>query len=370
MAAVGLAMAAAALSCLPAAADLTVFFDPAQVATLVSTGATSDTVSSEDYLFTYTRDKAFTGGVGLTNPIGRPVRVEWPEGVEAQYVTSGTNTGKARITVRRADGGVFDLISFTARLLANAGAGRAIEIVPFRNGKEPLNDPLFFDVSGSYGNEFSYDTSPNYLGSTAALTNYDAYVISLTLDYALTALTLQSPHVNHAPTDIGLANASVLENDPVGTAVGSLSTVDPDAGDTFTYALVGGVGGLDNGSFSVVDGELFAETTFDYEARSTYSIRVESADQDGLSTQRVLTVSVLDVDEAPVFQGLTGPIDGNVVLSWSSVTNHTYTIYRSTNLGAGYSILASNVPATPTMNVYTSPAQGLEPRFWTISTIP
>jgi hypothetical protein len=56
-----------------------------------------------------------------------------------------------------------------------------------------LNDPLFFDVSGSYGMEFSYDTSPNPLGSTAALVNYDAYTISLTLDYALVALTLTDP---------------------------------------------------------------------------------------------------------------------------------------------------------------------------------
>jgi hypothetical protein len=37
-----------------------------------------------------------------------------------------------------------------------------------------------FDVSGYYGNEFSYNTSANYLGSTAALTNYDTYVINLT----------------------------------------------------------------------------------------------------------------------------------------------------------------------------------------------
>ena len=58
---------------------------------------------------------------------------------------------KAKITVRRVDGAVFDLTAFSAKLLANAGAGRAIEIVPFLNGQEPLNDPLYFDVSGNYG---------------------------------------------------------------------------------------------------------------------------------------------------------------------------------------------------------------------------
>ena len=174
-----------------ASAVVTVYFSPDQVATPAGAGVTSDTITCEGYAFAYTRDKLFTGGG--PDPIGRPVRVAWPAGVEAQYVTAGPNPGKAQITVWRVDGGLFDLTSFTAKLLANAGAGRAIEIVPLLNGQEPLNDPLFFDVSGSAGMEFSYDTSPNPLGSTAALVNYDAYVISLTLDYALTALTLTDP---------------------------------------------------------------------------------------------------------------------------------------------------------------------------------
>ncbi len=173
-----------------ARAVTTVFFNSSQATNLVSTNVTSDTIRTEGYLFTYTRDKLFTGGVGLTNPIGRTVQISWPAGLEAQYVTSGPNPGKAKITVQRVDGAVFDLTAFTAKLLANAGAGRAIEIVPLLNGQEPLNDPLYFDVSGNYGNEFSYDTTPNYLGTTAALTNYDAYVINLTLDYALVSLTV------------------------------------------------------------------------------------------------------------------------------------------------------------------------------------
>jgi len=184
----------ALLACLSpsiALAVVTVYFSPDQVATLVNSGVTSDQISCAGYMFTYTRDKLFTGGGSI--PIGRPVRVQWPDGIEAQYVTAGPNPGKAQIRVRRVDGGLFDLTAFTAMLLANAGAGRAIEIVPLLNGTEPLNDPLFFDVSGNYGNSFSYDTSPNPLGSTAALVNYDEYAINLTLDYALTALTLTDP---------------------------------------------------------------------------------------------------------------------------------------------------------------------------------
>ncbi len=364
---------ATSLECLlpdPATAGTTVFFAPSQIATLVATNTTSDTISSEGYLFEYTRDKLFTGGVGLTNPVGRAVRIPWPDGVEAQYVTTSTNN--AKIIVRRVDGAVFDLTSFTAHLLANAGAGRAIEIVPLLNGEEPLNDPLFFDVSGNYGNEFSYDTSPNHLGSTAALTNYDAYVINLTLDYALTALTLESavPNVNHAPTEIVASNVSVMENEPIGTLVGTFSTIDPDAGDTFTYTLVAGAGSEDNALFSWNGSDLMTEASFNYEVKSNYSIRVQSTDQDLLFTQMVLAVTISDMNETPAFLGLEASSGSNVVLRWSSVTNHLYALRSSTNLLTGFSVLKSNITATPVMNTYTDSVHGLPMKFWQITTEP
>lgn len=205
------ALLGALLSLLPAAAGavVTTYFDPSQVATLVNEGVTSDTIACQGYLFTYTRDKLFTGGTGQV--IGRQVRVPWPDGLEAQYVTAGPAPTKASITIRREDGAVFDLTSFTAHLLANAGAGRAIEIVPLLGGEELLPDPLYFDVSGNYGMEFSYDTSPNPWGSTAALVGYDEYRVNLTLDYALVALAL---------TDA--SQASAVGDDPLAADGGGL----------------------------------------------------------------------------------------------------------------------------------------------------
>lgn len=126
-----LSVAWACLLPLPAVTGTTVFFDSSQAAALVSAGTTSETITSEGYLFTCTRDKLFTGGVGLTNPIGRTVRVPWPQGVEAQAVTSGPSPGGAKLVIQRVDGKVFALTSFTARLLANTAAtGANIEIMP------------------------------------------------------------------------------------------------------------------------------------------------------------------------------------------------------------------------------------------------
>src|SRR6185503_15941486 len=85
----------------------TVLFNISQTTNLVTSGTTSDTISSEGYLFTVTRDKLFTGGAGLTNPIGRFLRVHWPDGLEAQAVTAGPNPSGARITIKRQDGEPF-----------------------------------------------------------------------------------------------------------------------------------------------------------------------------------------------------------------------------------------------------------------------
>ena len=59
--------------------------------------------------------------------------------------------------------------------------------------------------------EFSYDTSPNYLGTTAALTNYDAYVINLTLDYALMSLTVVDASIPPPVLAISQVNVGLLE---------------------------------------------------------------------------------------------------------------------------------------------------------------
>lgn len=188
----------------PASGGTTVFFDATQATHLVAEGTTSDTVRTEGYLFTFTRDKLFTGGVGLTNPIGRAVRVPWPVGLEAQAVTAGPNPGGARIDVSREDGQPFAIASFTARLLANtAGAGGAIEIMPMRNGEDGLPDPLPFNASGISGNSFSYDTPQ--------LAGYDAYKIKLYVDFALTRLTVIDASVPPPTLGIGRLDAQTIE---------------------------------------------------------------------------------------------------------------------------------------------------------------
>jgi ELWxxDGT repeat protein/predicted outer membrane repeat protein len=113
------------------------------------------------------------------------------------------------------------------------------------------------------------------------------------------ALTIAITNVNEAPTEITLSAASLAENLPAGTAIGTFATTDPDGEGTFVYALVAGEGSTDNAQFTIVGNELRAAVSLDYEAQASYAIRVESTDSGGLSVAKNFTITVTDVNEPP-----------------------------------------------------------------------
>lgn len=169
----------------PARAVTNVFFSPAQTTNLVATNINSDTIQTEGYLFTLSRDRLFTGGG--TNPIGRFLSVNWPDGLQAQAPTIGPNTGTgARITLTRVDGQPFDIGRFVFRLLASTtGAGAMLEIMPLVNGEDALPDPLMYPATGYYGQTFT--------NVTPELSAYDTYKLKLYVDFALMSLTAVDP---------------------------------------------------------------------------------------------------------------------------------------------------------------------------------
>ena len=112
--------------------------------------------------------------------------------------------------------------------------------------------------------------------------------------------------MNEAPTDIGLVGTTVAENAANGTQVGSLSTTDPDTGETFKYALVDNAGGrfdVQGGKIIVANGALL-----DFEGQKSHVIVVEVTDKGGtgLSFQKQFTISLTNENEAPTSVTLNG----------------------------------------------------------------
>lgn len=140
----------------------------------------------------------------MTNPIGRFLRIHWPEGLEAQALTAGPSPGGAKIEIRRADRQPFAIATFSAVLLANtAGAGGAFEIMPQLNGDDAVPDPYAYNASGFSGSRFTY--------VTPELSGYDAYKITLYVDFALTALTAVDASPPPPALEAGKTTAQALE---------------------------------------------------------------------------------------------------------------------------------------------------------------
>ena len=108
--------------------------------------------------------------------------------------------------------------------------------------------------------------------------------------------------VNLENLDLLISKNSVPENAQAGTLVGTLKVASQSLGQTTSFALVAGEGSADNPKFTIVGNQLRTSTVFDFEKRSHYSVRVRWLNDTGLSVERVLTIMIENVKEAPAIQ--------------------------------------------------------------------
>ena len=138
--------------------------------------------------------------------------------------------------------------------------------------------------------------------------NYSIRVSSTDLAGAsITSIfTITITDVNEAGTVLALSGNQIDENSPASTPIGTLSTVDPDAGDSYTYSLVAGTGDDDNASFRINGTSLESAAIFDHESQESLSIRVRSTDSQGNALEEVFSITVADVNEDPTAITLSG----------------------------------------------------------------
>ncbi len=111
--------------------------------------------------------------------------------------------------------------------------------------------------------------------------------------------SLTFANTNDTPTGILLNPSSVNENSPIGATVGTLSTVDPDTGNTFTYSLFATEEYRDNQLFEIVGNQLRLRESPNHEERLEYRIYIRTADQDGEVFDQQFDIAIADVNEAP-----------------------------------------------------------------------
>ena len=154
------------------------------------------------------------------------------------------------------------------------------------------------------------------------------------------SITTPVADANAAPEFAAVtATHEVAENMSPGTLVGSPVTATDPNGNNLTYR----VSGVDEASFAVDDdGQLQTRASFNYEAKSSYSVTVTATDPEGLSGSIAVTVNVTNVDEggmasiSPTRPSVGTPITASVTDPDSAPTGMTYQWSHSTAMGGPF----------------------------------
>lgn len=126
-----------------------------------------------------------------------------------------------------------------------------------------------------------------------------------------------------APTAIMLSSNSISEDATGPTYIGTLSALDADAGDTFTYSVAAG----DPSPFEIVDGDVFLKAggILDFETNPFVTLQVTAIDSYGLDYTQSLSIAVTDINEAPTTVLLSNTLayvdDGRTTVSRKKVAN-------------------------------------------------
>lgn len=160
-------------------------------------------------------------------------------------------------------------------------------------------DAAQFEIVGNElrlksGVSLNFETKSSY----SVLINVDDATVGVSPD-ATVSYSLSLTNVNETPTDLALSSSSIPENNVANGTVGLLVVTDPDAGNTFTFALVAGAGSTDNASFTITGSTLKITPVTNFEVKNSYDIRVRATDQGGLTFERPFTISITNVNEAP-----------------------------------------------------------------------
>ncbi|NML96221.1 family 16 glycosylhydrolase [Novosphingobium olei] len=118
---------------------------------------------------------------------------------------------------------------------------------------------------------------------------------------------------NSAPTKIAVSELAIDENAAPGDIVGTLSAIDPDAGDKITFKLLDSGGG----AFAIKGNDIVLAGSLDYEARASYPIKVQATDSAGNALVATFTVTVNDVIIGDTFQGTSGADDFQYNPGWT-----------------------------------------------------
>ncbi len=111
--------------------------------------------------------------------------------------------------------------------------------------------------------------------------------------------------INNPPTDISLSETSIDENNNIFDLIWVFTTLDLDTWDIHTYSFTWAWN--DNTSFTLSWAELLAWAEFDYETKSSYTIRILTDDGYWWTFEKDFTININNINLAPT----------DIILTWT-----------------------------------------------------
>ncbi|MEJ1161945.1 cadherin domain-containing protein, partial [Prosthecomicrobium sp. N25] len=185
--------------------------------------------------------------------------------------TAGTGAAVATVSVQDPDGAD----GFTFSLVDDAGGRFTI-------------DPATGAIAVAPGAVLDHETEPS-LSITVRVTDSAGHQFTRSFTIAV------EDRNDETPSDIVVTGGTIAENSAGGAVVATLSTVDADTGETFTYSLAG----TDAASFVVVGNEIRVApgAVLDFEAGGTRTFDLTVTDAAGHSRTETVTVDLTDVND-------------------------------------------------------------------------
>ncbi len=159
------------------------------------------------------------------------------------------------------------------------------------------NSAAYFAIDGNtlkLAKTVDYETTKRLI-VTVRVTDANSHTFSKNFTFTIT-----DPNSNNnSPTDIILSignatdNHTIAENTAANTDLGTLSTTDADAGDTFTYTLINN----SEAYFAINGNMLQLAKTVDYETTKNLSITVKVTDANSHIFSKGFDFAITDIDD-------------------------------------------------------------------------
>ena len=227
------------------------------------------------------------------------------EGKQVYTIQITTNDGKGRdftkffdIKVEDINEKPTDIMLSDSIILENQPIGTVIGTFTTIDPDDPTRDSAYIYMVNN--DTFTIDNDTLKTNRELDFEEKQVYTIQITTNDGKGGIftkefDIKVEDINEKPTDIMLSDSIILENQPIGTVIGTFTTIDPDDpthDSTYIYMV-------NNDTFTIANDTLKTNKELDFEGKNIYTIQITTNDGKERNFTKSFDIKVEDINEKP-----------------------------------------------------------------------